>query len=90
MGKRRSKYDTEFGASASVMLAGARMEQPDLAQKLGQSTAYVNQVFTGRKRANPPWIDLVADVLKLPQDKRVELHRAAAKDQGFKLDLTKK
>lgn len=87
---RRSKYDTAFGASVSSALTEARMTQPELADSIGASTAYVNQMITGRKRASPEWVDLVATALDLSERKRVDLHRAAAKDHGFKLDLTKK
>jgi transcriptional regulator with XRE-family HTH domain len=87
---RKTKYDTEFGALVSRSLTEARITQPDLAERLGKSTAYVNQTLTGRKKPSAEWADLVANTLKLTKEKRVELHRAAAKDNGFKLDLTKK
>jgi ribosome-binding protein aMBF1 (putative translation factor) len=85
---RRSKYGTEFGASVSRALAESRMTQTELAEGLGKSVSYTNQVITGRKKPTPKWADLVADVMGLSNRKRVELHRAAAKDAGFQLDLT--
>lgn len=83
---RKTKYDTHFGASASVRLAEAKMSQTELARAMGKPLPYVNQTLTGRKPANAAWVDLVCDVMSLDHDKRVEMHRAAAKDAGFKLD----
>jgi cyanate lyase len=83
---RKTKYDTAFGASASVRLAEARMTQVDLAKAMGKPVPYVNQTLTGRKPANAAWVDLVCDVMNLDHDKRVEMHRAAARDAGFRLD----
>lgn len=85
---RRSKYETAFGTSVSGALAEARMSQTDLADKLGKSSAYTNQTMTGRKRVSPQWADLIADTLQLSPERRRDLHVAAAKDFGFKIDLT--
>lgn len=92
MADRRTRYDSTFGSSVSKALTEAEMTQTELAAKIKQSTAYVNQVITGRKRAAPEWIDIMADAMQLSPRERVKLHRAAAIDQGFKLtlDLTKK
>ena len=87
---RRSRYASPFGASVSVALAGARMTQTELAAKTGRSTAYVNQLITGHKTPSPEWVDFIADTLNLSPRQREGLHVAAAKQHGFKLDLTKK
>ena len=87
---RRTKYDSPFGASVSVALAEARMTQTDLAAKTGRSTAYVNQLITGHKKPSPEWVELIANTLNLSPRERQALHVAAAKQHGFKLDLTKK
>jgi len=84
------RYRTEFGASLSRKLQGARLNQPQLAEKIGASKPYVNQMLTGRRKPSPEWVDLIADTLGLGDKERVELHRAAARDSGFKIDLTKK
>ena len=86
---RRSRYASPFGASVSVALAD-RMTQTDLAAKTGRSIAYVNQLITGHKKPSPEWVELIADTLKLSPEQRQALHIAAAKQHGFKLDLTKK
>ena len=86
---RRSKYDTNFGASVSVHLAEAKLSQAELADMLGKHPPHLNRVMTGTLPASPTWADMVADVLKLGAEQRVALHRAAALDSGYKLDLTK-
>lgn len=88
--ERRNRYATAFGAALTEQLAGRRMLQADLAKQLGRSAAYTNQVMTGRKKASPEWVDLIAGSLNLTDAERQRLHVAAATDHGFKLDLTKK
>ena len=84
------KYGTQFGDTVRSTLTASGTTQTDLANQLGTSTSYLNHTLTGRKPVSPTWADLVADVLNLPDSERQRLHEAAAKDQGFKLDLTKK
>lgn len=86
---RRERTKSEFGTSVSRALAEANLTQVDLAASTNVSPSYVNQTVTGKKRVHPEWVDLVANVLKLQARERAKLHRAAAKDFGFKLDLTK-
>ena len=66
------------------------MTQTELAAKTGRSTAYVNQLITGHKKPSPEWVELIADTLKLNPEQRQRAACAAAKQHGFKLDLTKK
>jgi hypothetical protein len=84
MPRRRSNT---FGTSLSRWLSEADLSQSGLARATETSIAYTNQLITGRKRPSPEWIDLVAKTLKLSERKRIELHRAAARDLGFDLDL---
>jgi cyanate lyase len=84
---RTTKY-SRFGASVRAALTERQISQADLADVLGRSRAYLNQTLTGVKPASAQWVDLVADALKLSHAKRAELHAAAARDHGFKLDLT--
>ena len=84
---RTTRY-SHFGASVSAVLAERQLSQADLAEALGRSRAYLNQTMTGTKPASAEWADLVADTLKLSRTKRAQLHAAAARDHGFKLDLT--
>ena len=86
----RKRYDTEFGASVSTALAEAKTTQNQLATDIGASPSYLNQMMTGRKVPTPKWVNLVADTLRLQEDRRKMLHSAAAKDAGYDiLDLTK-
>ena len=90
MDDRRTRYNNSFGASVSTALAEARMTQTELAEKTGRSPAYLNQVITGRKKPSAEWADLIANTLNLSPEQRQQLHFEAAKQHGFKLDLTKK
>jgi transcriptional regulator with XRE-family HTH domain len=83
---RRSTKNT-FGAAVSSLLTKRQMSQADLAESLGKSHAYTNQTLTGRKSASPSWVNLVAETLRLSPEQRIALHRAAAKDQGYEIDL---
>lgn len=84
---RRRRSTSAFGAAVNDALTERRMSQHELADALGKSPAYTNQTITGRKSASPQWVNLVAQTLKLSADERVALHRAAAKDQGYEIDL---
>ena len=84
---RRSANTSAFGAAVSSELAQRRMSQTELAEKTGKPLAYVNQTMTGRKSVSPQWADLVARALRLSAESRVALHRAAAKDRGYDIDL---
>src|SRR5262245_42322917 len=84
---RRSSTKSTFGAAVSSLLTERRMSQADLAEAVGKSHAYTNQTLTGRKSASPEWVNLVAETLRLSPKQRATLHRAAAKDQGYEIDL---
>lgn len=84
----RNKY-SNFGRVVSTSLSTRLLTQVDLSVATGVSPSYTNQIMTGRKRASPLWADLIADVLNMPDAERRRLHKAAAIDHGFKLDLKK-
>ena len=86
---RKTANNTSFGASVSNTLAGANLTQTDLATMTSRSPAYVNQTLTGRLKASPEWVNLVADALKMKEQQRLNLHRAAARDAGYEIDLRK-
>jgi transcriptional regulator with XRE-family HTH domain len=81
---------TETGQALGEILAGRGLSQYRAAKLAETSQPYLNQVATGRRRASAEWIDLVANALKLSPEEAERLHRAAAKDHGFRIDLTKK
>ena len=76
-----------FGEAASAELEARQLAQNDRAELTNKSAAYVSQTFTGEKPVSPGWANLVADVLKLTPKQRAKLHRAAAKDRGYEIDL---
>lgn len=85
MSKRAPK--TSFGLEVSASLAMRNLGQTDLANQLGKSVSYVNQTLTGKSPVNGDWVDLVANALDVSPERRAEMHRAAAKDAGFKIEL---
>ncbi|MBL8552434.1 MAG: helix-turn-helix transcriptional regulator [Hyphomonadaceae bacterium] len=58
-----------------------------MAKAAGSSQPYLNQVVRGERKPSADWLDLVADTMELTDEERAKLHRAGAKDQGFKIDL---
>jgi DNA-binding Xre family transcriptional regulator len=78
---------TAFGAALSDLLWDYRKRQTDLSREMGTSASYVNALATGKKAAAAPTVDRIADALGAKPQDRVRLHRAAARDAGFKLDL---
>lgn len=85
MSERRS----HTGNALADLMTRRRTNNSAVAEKLGVSPQYVGAITRGDKHASAKWIDMVADVLRVTAQERVELHRAAARDAGFKLDLTK-
>ena len=81
-------YRTNFGTTIASMLEDRGRTQADVARATERSLSYVNQTLTGGKSVSPNWADLVSDVLNLESSERVLLHWAAAKDHGFKLELS--
>lgn len=80
---------TETAAALGAILAERSVSQYRASKLAGISQPYMNQIATGRRRASAEWIDLVSNALNLTPEERQNLHRAAAKDHGFKIDLTK-
>jgi transcriptional regulator with XRE-family HTH domain len=78
---------SEFGAKVSHHLKKRSMTQETLASAIGRSQSYTNQVINGQKTPSARWADLVADALQLSPVERLKLHAAAAKDNGFRIEL---
>ena len=81
---------TETAQALGEILAGRGVTQYRAAKMAGTSQPFLNQVATGRRRASAEWIDLIAGALELSPEESERLHRAAARDHGFRIDLTKK
>lgn len=77
---------TEAGSALDELLKKRGLTQTQTAQAVGNSQAYVNQIVTGARRASPEWLELIAKVLDLSDDEKRRLHRAAARDYGFRID----
>jgi hypothetical protein len=85
---RDTQYSA-FGALVRKELTKAQTTQNMLAERTDASPAYINNMMTGRKTPPPEWVDLIASALNLEGNRRTKLHRAAAKDAGYDIDLTK-
>jgi transcriptional regulator with XRE-family HTH domain len=77
----------EFGMAVAGLLRGRHMTQERLAKAVGRSQSYTNQILNGQRTPSAEWADLVADALALPAEERQKLHAAAARDNGFKIEL---
>lgn len=85
----RKRPVTNFGSSVSNTLTELNLTQSDLSRKLGKNPVYVNHIMTGYRKPSPEYVDLIATALNLNRRDRIKLHKAAATDHGWKLDLTK-
>jgi transcriptional regulator with XRE-family HTH domain len=82
-----AKEPQSFGEFLSVLLKDRGVTQKGFAAKARVGQPYVSQIITGVNLPSPRWADMVADALELDEKTRIELHRRAAKDIGFILDL---
>jgi len=80
---------TNFSSSASSLLAELNLTQNELSRRINKNPRYINHIMRGRRNPSAEYIDLIANTLNLSEEDTVRLHRAAAKDCGYKLDLTK-
>lgn len=82
------KQPTLFGQKLKAALSSRDLMQVDLAEKLSVSSAYVSSISTGSKGVSASTVSSIARALDLDQAEAVQLHRAAASDLGFDLNLT--
>jgi plasmid maintenance system antidote protein VapI len=77
--------------AASEVLAQAlsvrEVNQKSLAKGLDVTPTYVSALLAGRKGMSADTADRIVGVLGLTPAEALALHRAAALDQGFRLDL---
>lgn len=91
-----TKRHSHFGQEVKPLLESSGTSQVSLGVSISVargepvSTAYVNHTLSGAKKPNAEWVELVANALNVTPEQRARLHRAAAMDNGFKLDLTTK
>lgn len=61
--------------------------QTATANSIGVSAAYLNHLVTGHRTPSPTTIDTLSSALNLTAFQTTQLHQAAARDHGFKIDL---
>lgn len=83
-----SNSKTEAGKLIRGYMTSTNTSQTAFAEAVGKNAKYVNHLVTGHRRPSPEWVDIVATGLNLSDDERSKLHLAAAKDHGFKIDLS--
>ncbi|MBT28049.1 MAG: hypothetical protein CMO01_00200 [Thalassobius sp.] len=76
-----------FGARLGDILARHDRTQSSVASGMGVTNAYISALRTGKKGVSAATVDSLADNIGATPDERVSLHRAAAVDAGFRLDL---
>lgn len=81
------KKKSKLGGELQKQLSSRNLRQVDLAERLDVSAAYVSSISTGTKNVSPESVNSISKALSLSAEDEVALHRAAATDQGFKLDL---
>lgn len=86
----KPKVRTETSVALSEFIAGRGTTQYGLSRVSPVAQPYLNQVINSSRIPSGSWIDVVADSLDLDDAERVKLHRAAATDNGYKIDLIKK
>lgn len=94
MGRKKKQAEpTEFVTLASSALASANYStQTAFVADAKTNLRATNNVLTGYRKPNQRWANLIADVCGLDQEERTKLHIAAARANGYEidLDLTKK
>ena len=81
------KDDTKFGKAFAASLERHGLNQSRAAEQVGVSRNYVSMIVSGKKSPSPARIDDLAGALGFTEEEARRLHRAAATDAGFRLDL---
>ena len=76
LGETLGKYLDQYGKSRSAV-----------ASEMGITRSYISQLTTGAKTVSAEKVDSLADTIGITEEERVDLHRAAAKSAGFRIDL---
>lgn len=83
-----SNSKTLTGAALQKLIKDSGHNQGSFASAVGTSRVYTNTVIAGHNVPSSGWLNMVATGLGLTEEQSVELHRAAARDHGFKIDLS--
>lgn len=87
---KSNDYASAFGEALSKQLSARQVTPYTLANNTGVSPSFVSRAMHGKRTVSPEWADTIAKALALNDKEARDLHRAAALDAGYKLDLTKK
>lgn len=77
----------KFGTELARLLDERGMKQRALAEQIDTSSAYVSSISTGKRHVSPTRVDSIAKAINASEGDISRLHRAAASDMGFQLDL---
>ena len=75
--------DSVFSASVRKRLTEAGLSSAQFAALIGKSQSFVSQMTNGAYRPSPEWVNRLADLFKLNEDERFNLHMDACIDRGF-------
>ncbi|MCX7890292.1 MAG: helix-turn-helix domain-containing protein [Rhodobacteraceae bacterium] len=84
---RPARGRSNFGAELDRMLNFRGIRASRLAEVLGVSPSYLSALVTGLKPVSADRVEEIADLIGAEPTERARLHRAAARDMGFRLDL---
>jgi cyanate lyase len=79
-------HRSEFGSALVAQLKAKQMTETALAASVGTTVSYVSQTVMRRKSASPRWIETVSDAMSATDEECRALHRAAARDRGYRID----
>lgn len=88
MGREPSVPTCAFGRVVHEMLAARAMSRIDLARRIGISEVYLYKLIGGKKAVSAERAESIAVAIGATPAGRIRLHRAAATDAGYVLDLT--
>ena len=83
----KSRKPKEAAKLIREIVASSGSSQTQTANSIGVSAAYLSHLVTGYRTPSPSTIDAIAAELNLTPVQTVQLHQAAARDHGFKIDL---
>ena len=78
---------SKFGKELDRLLAERGMSQKSLASQIATSPAYVSSITLGVRNVSPARVSSIAAAMGVDARDMSRLHRAAAIDAGFQLDL---
>jgi plasmid maintenance system antidote protein VapI len=84
---RPGRARSGFGEALTGLMSRRGLRASRLAEALGVTPSYLSALVTGAKPVSPDRVEDIADSLGAAPEERTRLHRAAARDMGFRLDL---